>query len=103
MTSDETVITEGKAKIITSSNIFYNPVQEFNRDMRYLLNCTLSFNTIARFIFNVYFSVVALTVFAEQCKLIGREKRRKRPHSPNNLSTEPPETNVDSLQVSVTY
>lgn len=30
----DTVVTEGKAKIFTDSNIFYNPVQEFNRDIR---------------------------------------------------------------------
>ena len=30
------VINEGKAKIlIVDKNVFYNPVQEFNRDLRY--------------------------------------------------------------------
>lgn len=31
----ETVITEGKAKIIfpSANEVFYNPVQEFNRDL----------------------------------------------------------------------
>lgn len=30
------VITEGKAEILLlEKNVFYNPVQEFNRDLRY--------------------------------------------------------------------
>lgn len=28
------IITEGLAKIRTDGNVFYNPVQEFNRDLR---------------------------------------------------------------------
>lgn len=27
-------IVEGQAKIITGGKVFYNPVQEFNRDLR---------------------------------------------------------------------
>lgn len=34
MNTEHDVIVEGKAKIFTNDNIFYNPVQEFNRDMR---------------------------------------------------------------------
>lgn len=30
------VISEGSATIKTSGKVFYNPVQEFNRDIRYL-------------------------------------------------------------------
>ena len=32
------VIAEGKAEVVLSSarNVFYNPVQEFNRDLRYV-------------------------------------------------------------------
>lgn len=29
-------ILEGQAKIKTSGKVFYNPVQEFNRDLRYV-------------------------------------------------------------------
>lgn len=41
LTDSETssnILVEGKAKILIppSKNVFYNPVQEFNRDMRYL-------------------------------------------------------------------
>lgn len=32
--ANEESITEGKATIFNCSNIFYNPVQEFNRDLR---------------------------------------------------------------------
>ena len=35
-TSSESCITEGKARIFSGSNVFYNPVQEFNRDMRWV-------------------------------------------------------------------
>jgi tRNA G26 N,N-dimethylase Trm1 len=33
------IITEGKAEVLLSSSksVFYNPVQEFNRDLRYIL------------------------------------------------------------------
>ena len=36
--SEKKVITEGKAEVLLSSarNVFYNPVQEFNRDLRYV-------------------------------------------------------------------
>lgn len=36
--SGKKVITEGKAEVLISSskNVFYNPVQEFNRDLRYV-------------------------------------------------------------------
>lgn len=39
MSSDEShVIKEGKAEIIVADKkVFYNPVQEFNRDLRYIL------------------------------------------------------------------
>lgn len=31
-------VIEGKAEIlVTEKNVFYNPVQEFNRDLRYFL------------------------------------------------------------------
>lgn len=30
----EQLITEGQAKVKTAGNVFYNPVQEFNRDLR---------------------------------------------------------------------
>lgn len=32
-----TVVTEGKAEVLfpSSHDVFYNPVQEFNRDLRY--------------------------------------------------------------------
>lgn len=33
----EQTITEGFATVKTQGNVFYNPVQEFNRDLRYLL------------------------------------------------------------------
>lgn len=29
-------IKEGLASIYTTNDVFYNPVQEFNRDMRYI-------------------------------------------------------------------
>lgn len=29
-------ILEGRAKVRTSGKVFYNPVQEFNRDLRWL-------------------------------------------------------------------
>lgn len=31
-------ITEGLAKVKTSGKVFYNPVQEFNRDLRLVFN-----------------------------------------------------------------
>jgi tRNA G26 N,N-dimethylase Trm1 len=36
--SQKKVITEGKAEVLMalSKNVFYNPVQEFNRDLRYV-------------------------------------------------------------------
>lgn len=36
--SEKKVITEGKAEVLiySSKNVFYNPVQEFNRDLRYV-------------------------------------------------------------------
>jgi len=34
--SEYSVINEGKADIIQQSYVFYNRVQEFNRDLRYL-------------------------------------------------------------------
>jgi tRNA G26 N,N-dimethylase Trm1 len=36
--SERKVIAEGKAEVLLSSarNVFYNPVQEFNRDLRYV-------------------------------------------------------------------
>lgn len=35
------VVAEGKAEVLLSSarNVFYNPVQEFNRDLRYVHYC----------------------------------------------------------------
>jgi tRNA G26 N,N-dimethylase Trm1 len=38
--SEKKVIIEGKAELLLSSsrNVFYNPVQEFNRDLRYILS-----------------------------------------------------------------
>jgi tRNA G26 N,N-dimethylase Trm1 len=40
--SEKKVLTEGKAELLLSSsrNVFYNPVQEFNRDLRYILSKT---------------------------------------------------------------
>lgn len=38
--NDTQIITEGLAKIQTAGNVFYNPVQEFNRDLRLELNTT---------------------------------------------------------------
>lgn len=35
---NEQTITEGFATVKTQGNVFYNPVQEFNRDLRYLTN-----------------------------------------------------------------
>lgn len=32
--SKQHVISEGKATVKTAGNVFYNPVQEFNRDLR---------------------------------------------------------------------
>jgi tRNA G26 N,N-dimethylase Trm1 len=36
--SERNIISEGKAEILLSSarHVFYNPVQEFNRDLRYV-------------------------------------------------------------------
>lgn len=34
MGENEQTISEGLAKVKTSGNVFYNPVQEFNRDLR---------------------------------------------------------------------
>lgn len=35
-------IVEGKAEILVSeTNVFYNPVQEFNRDLRYVVKLFL--------------------------------------------------------------
>jgi hypothetical protein len=47
--SERKVITEGKAEVLLSSakNVFYNPVQEFNRDLRYvhyISDGTVSYN-----------------------------------------------------------
>jgi tRNA G26 N,N-dimethylase Trm1 len=38
--SEKKVIIEGKAELLlsVSRNVFYNPVQEFNRDLRYILS-----------------------------------------------------------------
>lgn len=33
----DSTIFEGKAKIYKSSDVFYNKVQEFNRDLRFVL------------------------------------------------------------------
>jgi tRNA G26 N,N-dimethylase Trm1 len=37
--SEKEIIIEGKAELLLSlsKNVFYNPVQEFNRDLRYIL------------------------------------------------------------------
>jgi tRNA G26 N,N-dimethylase Trm1 len=37
--SEKETIVEGKAELLLSlsKNVFYNPVQEFNRDLRYIL------------------------------------------------------------------
>lgn len=42
MSSDEShVIKEGKAEILVADKkVFYNPVQEFNRDLRYCSFCS---------------------------------------------------------------
>lgn len=37
------IISEGKVRIPQSTKIFYNPTQEFNRDMRYLFEVFWSF------------------------------------------------------------
>lgn len=33
--NNKQIITEGQATVKTEGNVFYNPVQEFNRDLRY--------------------------------------------------------------------
>lgn len=40
---DEKIITEGCATIKTLGNVFYNPVQEFNRDLRFNMTSYLFF------------------------------------------------------------
>jgi tRNA G26 N,N-dimethylase Trm1 len=42
--SERNVIAEGKAKILLSSagHVFYNPVQEFNRDLRCIWACVVA-------------------------------------------------------------
>lgn len=45
-TKDSTLyISEGKAKILNleQKNVFYNPVQEFNRDLRFTFHCFWNF------------------------------------------------------------
>lgn len=42
-TKEQTII-EGSTKIKTTGKVFYNPVQEFNRDLR--LNCTALFKHV---------------------------------------------------------
>jgi tRNA G26 N,N-dimethylase Trm1 len=56
--TESKVITEGKAEVLLSSagNVFYNPVQEFNRDlryMRYISDGTVSCNQANKFSLNV--------------------------------------------------
>lgn len=36
---DDNVIREGKTKILKNKDVFYNKVQEFNRDLRYVSFC----------------------------------------------------------------
>lgn len=36
-------VNEGKANIIQPESVFYNPVQEFNRDLRQVFNKNFSF------------------------------------------------------------
>ncbi|XP_065220362.1 tRNA (guanine(26)-N(2))-dimethyltransferase isoform X1 [Planococcus citri] len=64
-------ITEGKASVFKGKSIFYNPVQEFNRDM----------------------SVAALTVFAEEFKNTPQKKTVKRPFTDNAEKNNSPTQN----------
>ncbi|XP_050543035.1 probable tRNA (guanine(26)-N(2))-dimethyltransferase isoform X2 [Daktulosphaira vitifoliae] len=77
---DFTEILEGKAKIRVpgTSKVFYNPVQEFNRDL----------------------SIVVLSVFSE-IHFKEKQKNRKRHRSPNENITS--ETERIKLEVGVKY
>lgn len=59
MAESDNVIREGKAKIFLNENIFYNPVQEFNRDMRYIWMHTSAKLVQLDVIFNFIFHILA--------------------------------------------
>lgn len=72
-------ITEGRASILfpSSNEVFYNPVQEFNRDLR--CGCLESCEFALSDLYHYYVSIAVIKRYSEQLWSPGRTKRRIKP------------------------
>lgn len=71
-------ITEGRARILfpSSNEVFYNPVQEFNRDLRFKL---CSWRLHGNFYHSLFNSIAVIKRYSEQLWSPGHKKKRIKP------------------------